>query len=182
MGFRSVQDQGVVKAGLSLIAFLGVTASSFAATVSPPVDNFHAVTDQIWRSARPSETALKAMKKAGMTVDLDLENITSVTTTESSWSSRDGFEFLPEPMSATSPVSDAQINEILADLKTPPQSGVILVHCHYGEDRTGLVIGLYRVEVQGWTPANAYQEMLAYGFHPSLTELDQYFHTRTHWN
>lgn len=45
------------------------------------------------------------------------------------------------------------------------------VHCEHGQDRTGLVIGAYRVRVEHWTKNDAYAEMAAYGFHPWLRGL-----------
>lgn len=41
------------------------------------------------------------------------------------------------------------------------------VHCTHGQDRTGLIIGCWRLR-QGWTKAAAWDEMLARGFHPLL--------------
>lgn len=41
-----------------------------------------------------------------------------------------------------------------------------------GQDRTGLVVGGYRLR-QGWTKAKAHAEMLAHGFHTILFGLDK---------
>jgi hypothetical protein len=49
------------------------------------------------------------------------------------------------------------------------QPGTV-VHCTHGKDRTGLVIGLWRVR-QGWTRELAYAEMRQYRFHPILVGL-----------
>lgn len=42
------------------------------------------------------------------------------------------------------------------------------IHCSHGQDRTGLVVGLYRVFTCGWAADEAWREMRKYGFH--LTE------------
>lgn len=42
------------------------------------------------------------------------------------------------------------------------------VHCSHGQDRTGLVIAVYRVTHDHWTKAQAEKEMLSNGFHKSL--------------
>lgn len=47
----------------------------------------------------------------------------------------------------------------------------IYVHCTHGHDRTGLVIGGWRVKYCGWSIDAAYQEMREYGFHPELLDL-----------
>jgi protein tyrosine/serine phosphatase len=45
------------------------------------------------------------------------------------------------------------------------------IHCEHGQDRTGLIIGCYRVLKNGWNHDQAWTEMLAYGFHPELLGL-----------
>jgi protein tyrosine/serine phosphatase len=47
----------------------------------------------------------------------------------------------------------------------------VLTHCTHGNDRTGLIIGCYRVWKCGWKKDVAYVEMLQYGFHPELLGL-----------
>lgn len=81
-------------------------------------------------------------------------------------------------MNASDQPNELQVNQILDALKNVDNFPVF-IHCHHGQDRTGLIIGLYRVEVQGWTPSKAYQEMLDVGFHPSISTLDNYFKHRT---
>lgn len=44
------------------------------------------------------------------------------------------------------------------------------LHCSRGEDRSGLTVGCFRLS-QGWTKEDAYLEMIAFGFHPSLQGL-----------
>ena len=46
-----------------------------------------------------------------------------------------------------------------------------LVHCGRGQDRSGLIVGCYRVWKQGWKKEDAYAEMLLHGFHPELLGL-----------
>ncbi len=63
------------------------------------------------------------------------------------------------------PAIVAQAEALLA---TATVDDVWLVHCTHGQDRTGYVIGVYRVLQGHWTKAVAYQEMLAHHFHPEL--------------
>lgn len=48
------------------------------------------------------------------------------------------------------------------------------IHCEHGQDRTGLLIGQYRL-TQGTNKPAAYQEMLDHGFHPALLGLQRYW-------
>jgi protein tyrosine/serine phosphatase len=44
------------------------------------------------------------------------------------------------------------------------------IYCTHGQDRTGLVVGCYRLK-QGYTKEQAFKEMKALGFHQSLQSL-----------
>ena len=55
-------------------------------------------------------------------------------------------------------------------------AGGVFVHCEHGEDRTGLVIGAYRVCDQGWTKDAAWLEMRENGFHELLLGLTIAWH------
>jgi len=49
----------------------------------------------------------------------------------------------------------------------------IYVHCLYGEDRTGLVVGEFRVLHDHWRTSDAYAEMRALGFHLEIHDLHE---------
>ncbi|MBC7478239.1 MAG: tyrosine-protein phosphatase, partial [Pseudorhodobacter sp.] len=59
------------------------------------------------------------------------------------------------------------------------ESGPVLVHCHHGADRTGLIVALYRMVAQGWSRDAAAAELVAggYGFHPIWANIPRYLHT-----
>jgi tyrosine-protein phosphatase SIW14 len=45
-----------------------------------------------------------------------------------------------------------------------PDNYPVLIHCKAGLHRTGVLSAVYRMEYQGWTPAQAYAELKAHGF------------------
>lgn len=51
----------------------------------------------------------------------------------------------------------------------------VFVHCRNGQDRTGLVVGLFRVLHDHYTKAAAYKEMRANKFHPALHGLHEFW-------
>jgi len=55
--------------------------------------------------------------------------------------------------------------------------GNVYVHCSHGRDRTGLVVGLYRVLIQKQDPRSAHQEMNQEGFRPLNLNLSEYWHS-----
>jgi len=58
--------------------------------------------------------------------------------------------------------------------------GGVLVHCTHGQDRTGVVVGAWRVRDQRWTKSQAWDEMIAHGFHPDLIGLVDYWDEKVH--
>ena len=59
---------------------------------------------------------------------------------------------------------------------TTPELQPVLVHCQHGSDRTGTMVALYRIVVQGWSKEAALIEMTqgGYGFHPMWQNLTLY--------
>ena len=77
--------------------------------------------------------------------------------------------------------NDNEVNDILAKLADPANRPVF-VHCMQGHDRTGLIIGLFRVFVEKWTPQAAHDEMMALGFTSILVSMNHYFEQKTGWD
>jgi hypothetical protein len=63
-----------------------------------------------------------------------------------------------------------EAEEVVRFLKivTDPRRTPVLVHCQHGADRTGTMIAVYRIAVQGWSKAEAIREMTlgGFGYHP----------------
>ena len=76
-----------------------------------------------------------------------------------------------DPMELFRGPSLAQAAEAVAAITR--SSGPVYVHCSHGRDRTGLIVGLYRVFIEGASPALARQEMDAAGFRPFNRGLDR---------
>lgn len=88
-----------------------------------------------------------------------------------------GFAFRSAPVIA-SPLkpSERRVEEALLTLRDPALRPIYL-HCKLGRDRAAMIVGLYRVYYQGWTPEAAWDEMLRSGFKVrwSLRGLRTYF-------
>jgi protein tyrosine/serine phosphatase len=54
------------------------------------------------------------------------------------------------------------------------------IHCKQGVDRTGLIVGCKRVWRDGWTKTDAWNEMIADGFHPMLRGLTDFWEDAVH--
>ena len=159
--------------------FFFVLGLNFAqAQTNSPIPNFQKVTDSIYRGGRSTDSGLQYLKKAGFKTIINLENDSQAVAYESSVAKKLGMQMYSAPMDWLKTPDDKQVNAILSALQNP-QMYPVFVHCHFGKDRTGLIVGLHRVFNQKWTPKDAYAEMLKYGFHPEYKALDNYYRAKT---
>ncbi len=142
------------------------------------IPEFHEVTPDIFRGGRPSFTDLKYLKSKGIKTIINIESDKYALAKEKDYAQKLGFKWISSPMSMDVIPKDTQL-KFLQDLLQDESSFPIFIHCKHGQDRTGLIIGLYRVKVQDWSPASAYKEMLKNGFHPEYKPLDKCFRDKT---
>ena len=64
-------------------------------------------------------------------------------------------------------IKPKEIADVLYHIEQAQKKGGVLVHCDHGADRTGLILGMYRLVNQGWSMDEAKREMMEgpYGFH-----------------
>lgn len=129
----------------------------FAASCAGP-KNLHRVDTRVWRSAQPDAQASRELKAMGVKEVLCLRN----------WHAdrelRKDFKVHWVPMEA----HEIRDRDVVNALKTIRASeGPILIHCWHGSDRTGVVVAMYRMTVQGWSRQRAIDELSipAYGHH-----------------
>jgi protein tyrosine/serine phosphatase len=156
--------------------FLGAPWGAQANASAPPILQ---VSNGLYRGPRPDFETLENLKSLGVTIDVDLENDQEVIAAERNMAQALGIQFVSMPMSPLFPPQQDEVNEILFKLSEDTFSTSVFVHCQHGQDRTGLIIGLYRVFYENWTPADAYREMLSLGFHQELFFLNHYFEAVT---
>jgi protein tyrosine phosphatase (PTP) superfamily phosphohydrolase (DUF442 family) len=141
-----------------------------SAVAGSHVPNLYRVEPDLLRSAQPDVAGFKELSALGIKSVLDLR--------AGHADARDAgatvLRFLHIPMRAWSLHDDQVVAalKILADKSNRP----LLVHCQKGADRTGAILALYRVVVQGWTKEDALKEMNEGGFHHSsfFRNLDRY--------
>jgi protein tyrosine/serine phosphatase len=166
----------ILLAGMSLV--LSGLAGADTGDGTSRILNFKTVSPGIYRGGRPETAGMEALQKLGVKTDLNIDDDKRAIEKEAGDATRLGIKMISDPISAVKPPSTDEVNQILTILNTPSNYPIFL-HCHYGEDRTGMVVGLYRVLYENWTSLNAYKEMIADGFHPSFTALKDYFDERT---
>lgn len=142
------------------------------------IPEFHIVNDGLIRGGRPQKGDLAALKKQGVKTIINIDNADS--SAERAEAKKLGLNYIVSPMSAFQTPKDSQVNKILAQLQDSALMPIFL-HCKHGQDRTGMIMGLYRYQVDKWSARKAYEEMNAFGFHPVLVGLDSYFKKRTNY-
>lgn len=143
---------------------------SLAAIAAPAgIPNFHKVDSNIYRGAAPTKQGLQELQKMGVRTIIDLRIERAKAKAEQQIANSMGFTWINLPMGKEAPTKK-QVETLLATLANAGKEPVF-VHCQHGADRTGCMIGIYRVQVQGWSFAKAWPEMRKYGFKPYLSEL-----------
>jgi protein tyrosine/serine phosphatase len=124
------------------------------------VPNLYKVSDMLYRSGQPTAAGMKRLEQLGIKTVVNLRSF------HSDKDKLRGTKLVGEaiPMKAWH-ADDAEAVRFLRIAENPARAP-ILVHCEHGADRTGMMIAIYRIVVQGWTKDAAIREMVdgGYGF------------------
>lgn len=134
-----------------------------------PVDNFERVSPGLWRGAQPSEEGLSLLAQRGVRTIIDLRMEGEGAKKESLQAKTLGMNYVHFPLGFMSP-SDEKIKEILS-VALNPVNQPVFIHCRQGADRTGMLVGIYRRLVMGWSFERTYSEMRRHHFKPWLFTL-----------
>jgi tyrosine-protein phosphatase SIW14 len=146
------------------IAPIGARA---AAITIPGVPNAGSVTGTLFRGAQPNSSAYAGLQKLGMNIVVDFRAESGEVSSEKKSVESLGMKFVNLPWSGASLPSRDQILTFFTLLRDNPDQK-IFIHCQYGADRTGVMIALYRIAVDHWTPDQAIAEMKDFHYHNLL--------------
>lgn len=131
------------------------------------VPNFHLVDVGVYRGGQPTAAGWAYLKSKGIKTDVKLDLASEgsddeaarlgVTVVDASGPPSDIKNFFEAPTRDRIRLAV----QTLEDESSRP----VYVHCLHGQDRTGLVVGLYRVHHDHYTKAKAFREMRKLGFH-----------------
>lgn len=114
---------------------------------------FHEVAPGIYRGGQPKPGGFDLLKQKGVKTIINLRNEHD----ERQQVEALGFKYVYLPMDVRDEISAGDIATFLQTVTDPAQQPVF-IHCQRGADRTGLMVGLYRVAKQGWSAEQAYRE------------------------
>jgi tyrosine-protein phosphatase SIW14 len=131
---------------------------------SPDIKNFGVVEeDAIFRGAQPTGRGFYDLQQLGVKTIIDLRGDKTVIG-EAVVVHSLGMNFVSFPMKGLSAPSLTDIHKLMALLITLPKP--IFIHCQHGEDRTGTVVAVWRMEIDRWTNLAAMAEAKFYHINP----------------
>lgn len=129
----------------------------------PGLPNFHKVSDDLYRGARPEEEGFLELEKMGIKTVISLETFHSDE--DEIENSGADLNYINIKMQAWNPDEEDIFDffEIISE----KENGPFFVHCKHGADRTGVMVAMYRIIEQNWTKEEAIAEMIkgGFGFH-----------------
>jgi protein tyrosine/serine phosphatase len=123
----------------------------------------------IFRGAQPDPEGYDTLKAMGIRTVINLRTRHG----ERKAVEAAGMRYVEIPMSYWKDVDPAVVRKALSEM-TDPANQPVFVHCFRGTDRTGVIVAVYRMEVDGWSEAEAEAEMEAFGFHEIWSQLKRF--------
>lgn len=137
--------------------------------IDTKVENFHKISEHLYRSAQPSPEGMKELAAYGIATVVNLRNFHD---------DKDEAEGLPLDLKRVGMNSwDIRDDLVIKALRLIRDSRKpVLVHCMHGADRTGLICAIHRIVFQGWSKTEALDEMLngGYGYHSIWKNMPEY--------
>jgi tyrosine-protein phosphatase SIW14 len=126
----------------------------------------------LYRGAQPSAQGFEELKKLGITTVVDLRGEDRGKDWEKNQVERLGMHYIPIPIGNFAAPTNEEVMVFLSLVRNADANQKVFVHCHYGEDRTGVFIAAYRMGIEKWPAEQAMHEMYAFGFngmfHPAM--------------
>jgi protein-tyrosine phosphatase len=144
--------------------------SQAKAVEKPGLPNCYKVSDDLYRGARPTAEGFKELKKLGVKTIVNLQSFHSDR--DNIGDTNLAYEHIY--MKAW----NAEDEEIVRWLQiiTNKDRTPVFVHCKHGADRTGTMVAIYRIAIQGWSKEDALKEMKdgPFGHHKIFKNLRNY--------
>ncbi len=125
----------------------------------PGLANVGRVSPGIYRGAQPTADGYAILKKMGIRTVVNLRTSTS----EKKDVEAVGIRSVEVPITMSDDRLKEKVERVVA-LMADPANRPVFIHCHLGQDRTGIVVAAYRLKMEGWSLADAEAEMESFGF------------------
>lgn len=136
----------------------------------PGLKNLHQVSTNLYRCAQPDKKGMAELEKLGIKTVINLRGFHGDT------GELKGTTLRGERINFNT--WNAEDEDVVKFLKivTGTNGAPFAVHCLHGSDRTGTMVAIYRIAVEGWTKDEAIEEMTRgdFGFHSVWANLPRY--------
>jgi len=134
------------------------------------VPNLYRISAELYRSDQPSPQGMENLKALGIKTIINLRSFHS----DRDEMRQTGLDYEHIYMKPWHPEEEEAVRFL--KIVTDPKRTPVLVHCQRGADRTGTMIAVYRIAVQGWSKAEAIREMTqgGFGFHQTWGNLPRW--------
>ncbi len=150
-------------------------AATKAATLAESVElagcpNLYKVSDALYRGAQPTKEGFKGLEGLG------IKTVVNLRTFHADKRLIEGTSLKYE--SITMQAWEGETKEVIQFLKVlnDPEKHPVFVHCLHGADRTGTMVAIYRIVMQGWSKEKAIEEMTQgdYNYHEVFKNLPKF--------
>lgn len=151
-------------AALVVVAALSISPGWAAPASGPPLQaeplglgeslpNLYRVSDELFRGAQPKEQGFDTLRRLGVRTVVNVRPGHE----EAVHCLRSGLRYIEIPMRAWR----FEEQDVVRFLEIVSSAGhePVFVHCRRGADRTGMLVAVYRVVVEGWSRESALEEM-----------------------
>lgn len=125
----------------------------------PGLKNVGWVAPGILRGAQPEDEGYATLKKIGVKTVVNLRSSNS----EAEAVEAAGMKSIHIRMGMVRGINRETMDRAVKVI-SDPENQPVYVHCAFGRDRTGAVVAVYRMEVEGWSYEDAEAELQSYGF------------------
>lgn len=126
------------------------------------VTNFGKINDHLYRGGQPEGEEYGKLAALGIKTVIDLREDAKVIAhllTEKA-----GMRYVNIPLNAKRPPTLEESGKFLS-IVNDQTNWPVFVHCAGGRHRTGVLIAIYRMEMNGWNASEAFKEMKNFKFY-----------------
>lgn len=128
------------------------------------VPNFGRLKPNLYRGGQPSSMGFANLRAIGVDTVISFTLGEEGARVEAGEVRKLGMDFISLPWSTMGVPDRQDIDTFLNYLRDHPDRSVF-VHCKAGSDRTGTMLALSRIAIDGWPARQAVDEMEAFHFH-----------------
>lgn len=132
--------------------------------VEVEVKNFGSVNEHIFRGGQPEDDEYQQLAAKGIKTIIDLRDDAKGKMRK--LAERAGMKYINLRLDDKVPPTPEESNLFLS-LVNDQANWPVFVHCAGGRHRTGVLVAVYRMEIDGWNARQAYEEMKDFKFYSS---------------